>query len=134
MKLPSILRVASPQRFEIKPRYYDPIKEEIEQRTARIKKELQAEGKIPLADEDTEDMTYSSSIRGAFASGNHIRGRSTSLFNSASMLRLVIFMILIAAVFGYIYLGPEALYTVAYIVGGLALLVIFFRIKGKSGK
>jgi hypothetical protein len=134
MKLPSIIRVASPQRFEIKPRYYDPIKEEIEQRTARIKKELQAEGKIPLGDEDTEDMTYSSSIRGAFASGSQLRGRSASSFNSAGILRLFIFLLLIGTVFGYIYLGPEALYTMAYIVGGVALLVVFFRIKGKSGK
>ena len=134
MKFPSIFRVAHPQRFEIKPRYYDPVKEEIEQRTSRIKKELQAEGKIPLNEEDLDSDFYSSSIRGAFASGSQIRGRSTSPFNSAGLMRLVIFVLLIVAVFGYIYLGPEALYTMAYLIGGVALLVVFFRIKGKSGK
>jgi hypothetical protein len=134
MKLPSILRVANPHRFEIKPRYYDPIKEEIEQRTARIKKELQAEGKIPLDKEDLEHEPYSSSIRGAFASSSHLRSRGASPFNKAGLLRLFIFVLLIAAVFGYIYLGPEALYTMAYLLGGVALLVFFFRIKGKSGK
>ena len=40
MKLPSIVRVSKPRRFDITPRHYDPIKEEIEQRTLAIKKEL----------------------------------------------------------------------------------------------
>ena len=51
MKLPSIFKTASHQRFAIKPRYYDPIKEEIEERTSRIKKELEQEGLIE-AEED----------------------------------------------------------------------------------
>lgn len=131
MKFPSIFRVAHPQRFEIKPRYYDPVKEEIEQRTSRIKKELQAEGRLPIEDSEEGDF-YSSSIRGAFASGSQIRGRSSSPFNSAGLMRMVIFVLLVIAVFGYIYLGPEALYTMAYLIGGVGLLVVFFRIKGKS--
>ena len=43
-------------RFDVKPRYYDPVKEEIEQRTAKIKRELQAEGKLPMEDEDEETL------------------------------------------------------------------------------
>lgn len=133
MKFPSIFRVSQPQRFDIKPRYYDPVKEEIEQRTSRIKKELQAEGILPMEDSEEGDF-HSSSIRGAFASGSQIRGRSSSPFNSAGLMRMVIFVLLVIALFGYIYLGPEALYTMAYLIGGLALLVVFFRIKGKSGQ
>ena len=45
MKFPSIFRTASPSRFDIKPRYYDPVKEELDQRESRIKKQLEAEGK-----------------------------------------------------------------------------------------
>ena len=55
MKLPSIFKTASHQRFSIKPRYYDPIKEEIEERTSRIKKELEQEGLLePEEDSSSE--------------------------------------------------------------------------------
>ncbi|HET8860666.1 hypothetical protein [Marivirga sp.] len=43
MKIPSIFRLPGHQRFEIKPRYYDPVKEDIEKRTDRIRKEVQNE-------------------------------------------------------------------------------------------
>ena len=46
MKIPSLFHSKSPNRFEIKPRYWDPVKEEIEQRTAFIKRELEAQGKL----------------------------------------------------------------------------------------
>jgi hypothetical protein len=118
-------------RFDIKPRYYDPVKEEIEQRTARIRKELQAEGKLP--DEAGESEVYSrydgSSIRGAFTGGSKIKGRQGSPLNNAGMLRLVIFVLLIGSLFGYIYYGPEAIYILLYAAVGIALLVLFFRLR-----
>lgn len=40
MKVPSIFRLPKYQRFEIQPRYYDPVKEDIEKRTDRIRKEI----------------------------------------------------------------------------------------------
>lgn len=136
MKFPSIFRTAQPMRFDVKPRYYDPVKEEIEQRTAKIKRELQAEGKLPMEDEDEETLRrdYGSGIRGAFAAGGQIKGRQTSSINSAGLIRLVIFVLLIGSVFGYIYLGPEAIYTMIYVVGGIALLVLFFRLKASKSK
>lgn len=134
MKFPSIFRVAQHARFEIKPRYYDPVKEEIDQRTSRIRKELQSEGKLPLSEDGDSELRYSSTLRGAFAAGSQIRGRSTSPFNNAGLIRLGIFILLIISVFGYIYFGPDALYTLAYVIGGIALLAVFFKIKGSPGK
>ena len=43
MKFPRVSRVPSHRRFHIEPRYYDPVKEEIEQRTAQIKEEMEQE-------------------------------------------------------------------------------------------
>lgn len=40
MKIPSIFRLPQHKRFTYVPRYYDPIKEDIVNRTERIKKEL----------------------------------------------------------------------------------------------
>lgn len=134
MKFPSIFRTAKPMRFDIKPRYYDPVKEEIAQRTAKIKRELQADGKIPLENEDGEVLNrdYGSSIRGAFTQGGPIKGRSTSVVSSTGIIRLVIFMVLLGAFFGYVYLGPEALYLMLFIFMGGVLVYLFFRLKGKS--
>ena len=53
MKFPSIFRVNSPMRFDIKPRYYDPVKEEIEQRTSKIKKDLEMEGRLEKSKDET---------------------------------------------------------------------------------
>lgn len=134
MKFPSIFRTAKPMRFDIKPRYYDPVKEEIAQRTAKIKRELQADGKIPLENEDSDVLNrdYGSSIRGAFTQGGPIKGRTASVINSAGMIRLIIFIVLLGAFFGYVYLGPDALYTMLFIFMGGALIYLFFRLKGKS--
>lgn len=131
MKFPQIFRTTQPMRFDIKPRYYDPVKEEIQQRTSRIKKELQSEGKLPLEGDDPDNYNGydGSSIRGAFTSGSQIKGRKSSPLNSAGMLRLVIFVLLIGSLFGYIYYGPEAIYLILYAVGGIVLLVLFFRIR-----
>ena len=41
MRFPSLFRLPRHQQFDIKPRYYDPIKEEIRERTERIKGELE---------------------------------------------------------------------------------------------
>ncbi|EKB48316.1 hypothetical protein [Cecembia lonarensis] len=131
MKFPQIFRTTQPMRFDIKPRYYDPVKEEIQQRTSRIKKELQAEGKLPP--EAGNDGVYAgydgSSIRGAFTGGSQIKGRQSSALTSAGMIRLVIFVLLIGSLFGYIYYGPEAIYAILYGIGGVVLLLLFFRIR-----
>ncbi|WP_291778782.1 hypothetical protein [Cecembia sp.] len=131
MKFPQIFRTTQPMRFDIKPRYYDPVKEEIQQRTSRIKKELQSEGKLPLEGDNLDDYNGydGSSIRGAFTAGSQIKGRKSSALNSAGMLRLVIFVLLIGSLFGYIYYGPEAIYLILYALGGILLLVLFFRIR-----
>ncbi|EOZ92290.1 hypothetical protein A33Q_4383 [Indibacter alkaliphilus LW1] len=134
MKFPSIFRTAKPMRFDIKPRYYDPVKEEINHRTEKIKRELQADGVLPMGDEDAESIhrDYGSSLRGAFTSGSPIKGRQSSPLNSAGLLRLIIFVILIGALIAYVYLGPDAIYAMLYIVGGIALVVLFFRLRSNT--
>lgn len=131
MKFPSIFRSASPSRFDIKPRYYDPVREEIEQRTARIKRELQSDGKLE-ADEEMDaafHSNYGSSIRGAFTQGGPIKGRSSSIMNNAGFLRLLIIVVLLGGGMGYIYFGPQALYILAIGIFLVVLLVAFFRLK-----
>ncbi|WP_026950524.1 hypothetical protein [Algoriphagus mannitolivorans] len=132
MKFPSIFKTSSPQRFGIQPRYYDPVKEEIEERTSRIKKELEEEGLLSGEDGHNPEG-YGAGIRGSFSNYRGIKQRETSIFSSTAMIRTLLFFGMITAAFGYIYIGPEIL---TYLGIGLALVAsvyFFLRIK-KQGK
>ncbi|SEF70346.1 hypothetical protein [Algoriphagus boritolerans] len=131
MKFPSIFRTASPMRYDIKPRYYDPIKEEIEQRTSRIKKELENEGLLQPGDE-TNLNGYGTGIRGSFSQYKGIKQRDTSLFSSTAMIRTLLFLAMVMLAFGYIYIGPE-IFTYLLYVGMIAAgIFIFFRLKNRA--
>lgn len=119
MKLPSLFRTASNLRYDIKPRYYDPVKEEIEQRTARIKKEMESEGMIS-SDEDGKE--FRSNLRGSFAQNRGIKEKmDTKTIASTGLIRTFIFLILMGSVFGYLYLGPVVftylLYLAVFVLG-----------------
>lgn len=131
MKFPSIFRTASPMRFDITPRYYDPVKEEIEQRTSRIKKELELEG--TLKPEDTDSLSqFSTGIRGSFSQNRGINQREKSVFNSTAMIRTILFLGMIVAAFGYIYMGPEIFTYFLYAGVIVAGVYLFFRIKNRA--
>ena len=134
MKLPSLFRTAQPMRFDIKPRFYDPVKEKIEQRTPRIKKELQAEGKLPYEegyDPENDSFRGGSAIRGAFTQGSPIKGRTSSPFSNTGFLRLLIFLVLIALVFGYVYYGVDAVYYLLYLATAIFLVTLIVKLKGR---
>lgn len=118
MKLPTIFRTASHQRFSIKPRYYDPIKEEIEERTARIKMELEQEGEI---EQDTDPQSpRRPMMRGAFSTFRSNKPRENAVFNSSTLLRTFLFLGMVLSAFGYIYIGPQVFTYMGYTAAGLA--------------
>ena len=115
MKVPSLFRIPKYQQYKIVPRYYDPIKEDIEQRTAQIKNELDSKG-----DSDLSNRT--SRLAGAFTK----RG-AQSKGGSATFMQLIIMMLLAFLVFGYIYFGNLAL----YIFAALSSVLLYLKIKRK---
>jgi hypothetical protein len=130
MKLPSIFKTASHQRFSIKPRYYDPIKEEIEERTSRIKKELEQEGLIEPEEAGGSELPRRSAMKGSFSTYRGMKTRDTSVFNSTGIIRTLLFLGMVAAAFGYIYIGPSIFRYLAYIgigAGGAYFLVKFLK-------
>ena len=131
MKLTSIVRIANHKRFSISPRHYDPIKDEIEQRTSAIKRELQEEG-ILSSDPESTGLSpgYQSSIRGAFR--KKTKAKSASLFEKSGLLRLLIFVILLGGLGGYLYLGNEVLYYIAYLSLGIGMLILLKWLKGRD--
>lgn len=103
-----LFRIPRHQQFQIKPRYYDPVKEEIKERTARIKQRI----------ETGENADYQPT-RIEFK-------RKTKSATSTSLLQLGIATGLGALTLGWLYLGNE----VFYYVGWIAIpLYLFFRLK-----
>ena len=115
MKLPSIFRTPRHQRFHIEPRYYDPIKEEMEQRIARIKSEIRAGNGESLSD------GYQGSLRGAFTSKRGVRGKKTH----TTFLQTLIFVLLVGFFWAYYEFGNAAFY------GFILLLPVYWIVRRK---
>jgi hypothetical protein len=134
MKLPTVFRTATPMRFDIKPRYYDPVKEEIVQRTSQIKKDLEAQGLLDKSDGTSRDIgSYGAGIRGSFSQHKGIKEREgVNIFASTAMIRSMIFLLLVGSIFGYIYIGPLIFEYMAYVAALGAAIYFFFRLKPKK--
>jgi len=125
MKLPSIFKTASHQRFEIKPRYYDPIKEEIEARTAHIKMELEREGEIEQSSDSQSPRRPM--MKGSFATFRSNKPREKAVFDSSTLLRTVLFLGMVLSAFGYIYIGPQVFTYMGFTAGGIAVFYYLLR-------
>ena len=93
------------QRFNYTPRFYDPVKEELEQRESRIKKELEKERGV-----ETEDTTasYRTRIAGSFQAARK-RSKQPGGTNVA-MTRLFILLFITIFLIAFLEFGRPALY------------------------
>ena len=103
-----MFRLPRSQQFEIKPRYYDPVKEFVKEREmlAKSRKDSSSEGSAP---------------RIAFNRRLPAAGPSTSL------MQLIIALLLGSSVVGWLYIGNDILYFGLL----LAPLYLYFRIRKK---
>ena len=115
MRIPSIIKIPKHQRFHIEPRYYDPIKEEIEQRTSRIKKEIKSEK------ESIEEDEVRHRLAGTFSGRIAKRERNVS----TGVLQFVLVIVLFLGFFGYIYFGN----IVLYLLGLFTLLFVYMKFR-----
>lgn len=99
------------QRFNYTPRYYDPQKEEMKEREARIRRELKLE-----ANQDSGD--YRSRISGSFQAARK-RSKQPSASLGANLLRFGIILFLVLFIIAYIQWGQVAFY-------GFALFIPFY--------
>ena len=115
MKFPSILKIPDHKKFKLQNRYYDPIKEDIQNRTELIKAELERQKKSDLDPSD-----HSSRIHGAFSQKSYYKE------SKSGMLRFTLMVVLFSGAIGYLYLGN----IVLYIFIGLLVLIYFLRKRG----
>jgi len=100
MKLPSIFRVPSHQRFEIQPRYYDPVKEDLEKRTNRIRRELKSE---------KNGGNKAESIREAYKN----RAKSN---RSADLFQFLMIIIVGLSIGGYLMYGANVYFALFLLI------------------
>lgn len=105
-----LFRIPKHQQFQIKPRYYDPIKEEIKERTERIKQRMEEGGATDYPPTRIEFK------------------RKTRSASSTSLLQLGIAAVLGVLLLGWIYMGDEFLYYFGIIAIPIYLV---FRITKK---
>ena len=94
IKFPSMIRLPKNKRFTVEPRYYDPIKEEIEERTRRIKEEMTGQARD-----------------GQYTRSRIVFERKTQSVPSASFLQLLIAAALGLGLIGWLYYGNDVLYA-----------------------
>jgi len=109
MKFPSLFRTPDHQRFNFEPRYYDPIKEDIARRTARIKQEIS----------EDKNNNYRTNISGAFAH-KYRQG------NKSGLIQFSLIAGMFCAFFGYLYYGNIAIYLLLGIMG----IYLLYRLRG----
>lgn len=97
------------QRFNYIPRYYDPKKEEMEEREARIRRELKLDA------ENEGSGGYRSRISGSFHAARKRSKQSGGSLN-ATLLRLGIILFLVLFIIAYIQWGQVAFYGFAFFV------------------
>ncbi|MCK5368206.1 MAG: hypothetical protein KAQ62_06620 [Cyclobacteriaceae bacterium] len=106
MKFPSLSRIPKYKRFNYEPRYYDPIKEDIQNRTERIKGELKI----------TSSQSHREHIKKAFS--NRAKREKSSDF-----MQLLLVIIMLGSFGGWLIYGNIVLYIAMVIFP----LYIFFR-------
>lgn len=123
MKVPSIVRLPKYKSFSYEPRHYDPIREEIEERTDRIRRELEAENLIKKKEKDAEENSKYSSSTISFR-------RKERSNNNATLLQLVIAAILGGIFVGWIYYGNQVFYSLILVFP----VYVYLRFKARVGK
>ncbi len=119
MKFLSVFtKTPSHQRFNYTPRYWNPQKEEMQEREARIRRELKL-------DEEKGPGDYRSRIAGSFHAARK-RSKPTGDSLNATLLRFGIILFLVLFVISYLQWGQVALY-------GFAIFIpLYFYLKFKK--
>jgi Flp pilus assembly protein TadB len=119
MKIPTLFgRTPKHQKFSFEPRFYDPQKEEREERERRIRAEVENEKNKPVEG-------YESRIKGTFHSARK-RSQATSSDLQISLIRIIILLFLVVFIVAYLQWGNKAFY------GFLIFIPVYVWLKFKK--
>ncbi len=127
MKIPGLFtKSAKYHRFEYKPRYYDPKKEEHDEREARLRKEIALEkGEAPV--EENNPYDHRVRMKGAFQSARK-RSAPTKDEPNYAVIRLGILLIISLLLVGFFQWGGKVVYAL-FLVFPIWIYLRFFKKK-----
>ncbi|WP_053406829.1 hypothetical protein [Persicobacter sp. CCB-QB2] len=114
MRLPSLFKTPKHQQFHIKPRYYDPVKEYVEERRRVVASQMKEEA-------DGDKDRYSANIRAGF---DRSRGKATSPKAGMAQGLMVVGLTVTMAI--YWFYGDWALYFFGIFIAAY----IYMKVKG----
>lgn len=126
MKIPGLFgKSAKHHRFEYKPRYFDPKKEEHEAREERIRRELAEE-----KGESVEAAAYDhrARMKGAFQNARKRTSSSKSEESNTAILRLAILLGIVIFLFAFFQWGGKVVYGL-FLVFPVWIYFRFFKKK-----
>lgn len=109
MKIPSLVRVPKYRRFNFEPRHYDPIKEEIKNRTELIEQQLK---------NNSSETAVKQRISETFVRDKHRTG------GKLNGLQLILVFLLSATFVGFLYIGFYAF----FITGVIIFIYVLFQL------
>lgn len=113
MKIPGLFtKAAKHHRFEYKPRYYDPKKEEHDAREERVRQEL-ANEKGDTPEEGGTPYDYRVRMKGAFQAAR--RKPQTSDGPNVAILRTGIILLIVLLFIGYLQWGGKVVYVLFFV-------------------
>ncbi|MEQ9424164.1 MAG: hypothetical protein RJQ09_07100 [Cyclobacteriaceae bacterium] len=118
-KFPSLIRLPKSREFSFEPRYYDPIKEDIENRIAQAKAELK----------NDPTTTYRSNISGAFRANLKTGETKTT---APALIQLIIFVLLLGGFTAWLFTDSWLPYVRQYlyhILIVICLIYLVFRLR-----
>lgn len=127
MKFPSLFgRTPKHQRFAYTPRYYDPKKEEMQEREARIRKELEKERGENGSTAATADIDagYRTRMKGSFQAARK-RSKDTGA-GTTVMIRLAALLFVTLLLIAFLQWGTVVFYSL-FLVFPVWIWLRFFR-------
>jgi hypothetical protein len=114
MKIPSLMRVPKYKRFNFEPRHYDPVKEELKNRTETIKQQLNKE-----TSNETDEDAVKQRISQAF-----VRDKRKSSAGVNGLQLGIVFLISVTFI-AFLYIG-----FYAFLITGVIIFLYILQQKG----
>jgi len=94
----SFFHTPKPKQFNFRPRFYDPEKEDFEQREQRIKEELGIATEKPY-----DSKSFRDRIRGSFRNQGRNQSKSSEELRRSQNTRLIFMIIFLALIFYFVF-------------------------------
>lgn len=115
MKFPSLVKLPKYNKFNFEPRYYDPVKEEVEMRAEGIRREMEAQKRLSADDRANFKAELEKTLK-----------RRAAEDRKSNVMQITFILLFVSIFVGYYYYGNNVVY------GALILIPIYILYRSKT--